>query len=83
MRAMRRAGITTGLLILAMLPAAAAVPVQPATSPQVPVAIAQPLVTVGPFGRGAAPLLPESGLIALIGTGLFGLAAIVRKTTKT
>lgn len=78
---MRRAGITTGLLMVALLPVAAAVSAEPSTTPA-PVAIAQPLVTIGPFGAGGAPVLPESGLLVLVGSGLMGLAAIVRRATR-
>jgi hypothetical protein len=83
MRAMRRAGLTAGLLMTAMLPLAAAVSAQPAAPTPVPVAITQPLVAMGPLASGRTPLLPESGLLVLVGTGLMGLAAIVRRTTRT
>lgn len=73
--------MTMGLLMMALLPVTAAVSAEPTTTPA-PVAIAQPLVTIGPFGTGGAPLLPESGLLVLVGSGLMGLAAIVRRTTK-
>jgi hypothetical protein len=66
----------------ALLPLAAAVSAEPAAPPAVPVAITQPLAAIGPFGSGTA-LLPESGLLLLVGTGLMGLAAIVRRTTRT
>ena len=83
MRAMRRAVTTAGLLIMALLPVAAAVSAEPATSTQVPVAIAQPLGTLGTEMLPQTPILPESGLLILVGSGLMGLAAIVRRTTKT
>jgi hypothetical protein len=83
MRAMRRAATTTGLLIVALLPVAAAVGAEPAASTPVPVAIAQPLGAISSeMVPGNAPILPESGLLILVGTGLMGLAAIVRRTTK-
>jgi hypothetical protein len=82
MRSLRRAGTTAGLLIVALLPVAAAVSAEPATG-DAPVAIAQPLVTLTPLGSNPAPLLPETGLLLLVGTGLMGLAAIVRRTTRT
>jgi hypothetical protein len=83
MRAMRRVVTTTGLLMMALLPVAAAVSAEPAPTP-VPVAIAQPLGTGGAeiLGR-RVPVLPESGLLVLVGTGLMGLGAIVRRTTRT
>ena len=84
MRAMRRAGTTVGLVILALLPVAAAVSAEPASPSAMPVAIAQPLGTMETdlLTRDGA-VLPESGLLVLVGTGLMGLAAIVRRTTKT
>ncbi len=82
MRAMRRAGTTVGLLIMALLPVAAAMP-EPAASTPVPVAIAQPLSAIGAeIVPSATPILPETGLLILVGTALMGLAAIVRRTTK-
>ena len=84
MRAMRRATTTAGLLMIALLPVAAAVSAEPAGQTPVPVAIAQPLGTMGTEMLAATtPILPESGLLILVGTGLMGLAAIVRRTTKT
>jgi len=84
MRAMRRAGTTAGLLIMALLPVAAAIAAEPASSTPMPVAIAQPLSAIGAeIVPGDTPILPESGLLMLVGTGLIGLAAIVRRTTKT
>lgn len=82
MRAMRRLIVTSAFLTMALLPVAAAVSAEPADSTTtVPVAIAQPLVTVSPF-NGGTPMIPESGLLVLVGSGLMGLASIVRKTTK-
>jgi len=84
MRAMRRAGTTAGLLMIALLPVAAAVSAEPASTMPVPVAIAQPLGTMGTeMLAPTTPILPEAGLLVLVGTGLMGLAAIVRRTTKT
>jgi hypothetical protein len=79
---MRRITTTAGLLMIAFLPVAAAVSAEPATPPPVPVAIAQPLAGMGPLAA-VTPVLPESGLLLLVGTGLLGLASIVRRTTKT
>jgi len=84
MRAMRRAATTTGLLIMAFLPVAAAVSAEPSSQTQVPVAIAQPLGTMGAeIVPSDTPILPETGLLMLVGSGLMGLAAIVRRTTKS
>ena len=84
MRAMRRAATTAGLLIMAFLPVAAAVSAEPSSQTPVPVAIAQPLGAIGPeIVPSDSPILPESGLLMLVGSGLMGLAAIVRRTTKS
>ena len=83
MRAMRRAGTTAGLLMIALLPVAAAASAEPASTMPVPVAIAQPLGTISTeMLAPATPILPEAGLLVLVGTGLMGLAAIVRRATK-
>jgi hypothetical protein len=95
MRVARRAIIAVGFLSLALLPLMAAVPPETAASTlnalppaQMPVAIAQPL---GAMNRGplvgvgwntrAHAMLPESGLLVLVGSALLGLASIVRRTT--
>ena len=84
MRAMRRAGTTAGLLISRCCRVAAAVSAEPASTMPVPVAIAQPLGTIGPeMLAPATPILPEAGLLVLVGTGLMGLAAIVRRATRS
>jgi hypothetical protein len=79
MRAMRRLGTTAGLVIMALLPVAAAVSAEPATTAAAPVAIVHPIAA---FRVGSGAILPESGLLILIGTGLLGLAAIVRRATR-
>jgi hypothetical protein len=96
MREIRRAIATVGLLSLALLPVMAAVPTDRAKkasldslpSSHMPVAIARPLGTierplaVRPSTRfGTKPMLPESGMLVLVGSALLGLASIVRKTT--
>ena len=81
MRAMRRVGTITGLFIMALLPIGAAGSAQPTTPTAVPVAITHPLGAIAALS-GATPMLPESGLLLLVGTGLMGLATIVRRTTK-
>jgi hypothetical protein len=69
---------------MAFLPAAAAVSAEPSAQTAVPVAIAQPLGAIGPkIVTSDTPILPESGLLMLVGSGLMGLAAIVRRTTKS
>jgi hypothetical protein len=75
--------MSIGLLTAALLPVAAAVSAEPAIPAPAPVAITHPLGAIGSrplFGRAT---LPESGLLMLIGTGLMGLAAVVRKATRT
>jgi len=81
MRAMRRAKVMLGLMTMALLPVAAAVSAEPAAQP--PMAIVQPLgvLNTAAVASGGA-VLPESGLLVLVGTGLLGLAAVVRRTTR-
>lgn len=80
MRGIRRVATTAGFLVLALLPVAAAVsPEVPPTS--VPVAIAQPL-TMPLLPSDGRAVLPESGLLVLVGGGLLGLAAVVRRATR-
>ena len=95
MRGVRRAIITVGFLSLALLPIMAAVPPETATSTlsplppaQMPVAIAQPLGAMEGGPLHAVPgtsrahaMLPESGLLVLVGSALLGLASVVRRTT--
>ena len=84
MRAVRRVATTTGFLVLALLPVAAAVSPDAVTPTQVPVAIAQPIASMPLLPRATSGrLLPEPGLLVLVGTGLMGLAAIVRRSTRT
>jgi len=94
MRRMRKAVTTAGLLGLALVPLVAAVSPEPtppahAAPPRMPVVIAQPLaamdgtsLVVVPSSPAADAMLPESGMLVLVGTALMGLAAIVRRTTK-
>ena len=81
MRGMRRIGTTVGFLMLALLPVVAAVSPDAAAPTPVPIAIAQPLIGGAPFFRRITPLLPESGLLLLVGGGLLALAAVVRRVT--
>ena len=82
--------MTVALLITALLPMMASVSPEAATPPReaaLPVVIAQPLAAMdgGPLiamPRGeSTPTLPESGMLILVGSALFGLAALVRRTT--
>ena len=93
MRGMRQAMTTAGFLGLALLPIIGAVSpeaVPPHAPPQgVPVAIAQPLAAMEhgslvaiPSSPVAEAMLPESGMLVLVGSALMGLAAVVRRTTN-
>ena len=94
MRDLRRVMTTASLLIVALMPLLAAVPREDAVPAaaalppsRVPVAIAQPLAAidrplVGMPAQGAQAMLPESGLLVLVGSALLGLASVVRRTTK-
>lgn len=47
-------------------------------------AITQPLGDMADaLPRTNAAPLPETGMLVLVGTGLFGLAAVVRRATRT
>jgi hypothetical protein len=70
--------------VLALLPVAAAVSPDAVPPAQVPVAIAQPIASMPLMSaRASGRLLSEPGLLVLVGTGLMGLAAIVRRSTRT
>jgi hypothetical protein len=79
---MRRVATTAGLLMLALLPVAAAVSPDAPSTTAVPVAIAQPIVMPVVTTAPGHAILPETGLMVLIGSGLMGLAAVVRRTTR-
>jgi hypothetical protein len=79
---MRRIVTTAGLLVLALLPVAAAISPETASPTPVPVAIAQPLIGTSAFFHTGARVVPETGLLLLVGGGLLGLAAVVRKATN-
>lgn len=89
MRRLHRVTAAIGLLAFASLPLVAAMPADDAPSP-LPVALAQPVVGIAD-GVAMAPIpgttpddpwLSESGLLVLVGTGLIGLASVVRRTSK-
>ena len=89
MGGMRRVITIAALLTLTIVPVAAALSwVTPAASP-VSVAVAKApatVVSLEPLGVAAAerePLLPPSGMLMLVGSGLLGLAFILNATTKT
>jgi hypothetical protein len=91
MRGMRKLMMKTAILTVALLPMIAAV--SPEAAPSVPdspvsVAIAQPLAAmdgapiVSVRRRGnSSPMLTESGMLVLVGSSLFALAALVRRAT--
>ena len=97
MRGMRRAITTMGFLCLALLPMMAAVPPDTAASSldplkpsPMPVAIAQPLgsMEAGPLAAvgvktRANAMIPEPGMLVLVGSALLGLATVVRRTTNS
>ena len=84
MRARRRAELTAGLLMIALTSVGGAVSAEPALPSDMPIAITQPLGSIGSnlLTRDGA-LLPEPGLLMLVGTGLMGLAAILGRSTRT
>ena len=67
---------------MALLPVTAAVSTMAATPDEIPVAITQPIARIaGPLGP-SAPILPETGMMMLVGSGLLGLGTIVRRSTR-
>ena len=97
MREMRKVMTKAGLLFVALLPIMAAVPRDEASPTRdtlpparVPVAIAQPLGAMSTGPLVAMPststqnaMMPESGMLVLVGSALLGLASLVRRTTRT
>ena len=81
MRGLRRLATTIGFLALALLPVAAAVSPDQSAPTAIPVAIAQP-VTLPLLTTPGHGVLSDSGLLVLVGSGLIGLASVVRRTTK-
>jgi hypothetical protein len=91
---MRKVITATGLLGLALLPILGAVSPDPAShvnaaQSRVPVAISQPLAAMEggslvaiPSSPASDAMLPESGMLVLVGTALMGLGAVVRRTTN-
>jgi hypothetical protein len=92
-RHLRRALTTAGLLSLALLPIIGAVSPDAASTKnapsRVPVAISQPLAAMDggplvaiPAAPSSGAMLPESGMLVLVGSALMGLAAVVRRTKR-
>ena len=83
MRAARRLGLLTFLMLLAMLPAAAAMSPAGTTTADIPMAVTQPMVVGLPAVHSPmADALSAPGILAVVGTGLMGLASIVRRITR-
>ena len=83
MRAARKVGITTLFMLVALLPAAAAMSPAADRPNDVALSIAQPLTgfsTVRTFGD--RDLASTPGLLVLVGSALMVLASIVRRTTR-
>lgn len=87
MRRRKDVAMTAGLLVLIMWGVAAAVSpdpslvrVAPASGRQAAptLAVVQPVVL--PATLRAAPILGDSGMLLLVGSGLIALAALVRRT---
>jgi hypothetical protein len=86
MRRRKDVAVTAGLLVLIMWTVVAAV--SPDPSPRAastdraqtssPLAVAQPVVL--PVALRPAPILGDSGMLLLVGSGLIALAALVRRT---
>jgi hypothetical protein len=81
---MRRAALTIGALVMALLPMTAAVSTDAATPDEIPVAITQPIghITSALGTSSASPVLPESAMMLLVGSGLLGLGTVVRRSTR-
>jgi hypothetical protein len=81
---MRRTALMIGVLVMALLPVTAAVSIDAATPDEIPVAIAQPIsrITHVLGTPGASPVLFESGMMILVGSGLLGLGTAVRRSTR-
>ena len=81
---MRRTALTMGVLLLALLPVTAAVSTDAATPDEIPIAITQPIghITSAFSTSTGAPLLPDTGMMVLVGSGLLGLATVVRRSTR-
>ena len=74
---------TAGVLLVALLPAMAAVTPEAATAPEVPVALTQPIGRIAQvFVPPSISPVPESAMIMLVGSGLMGLGMIVRRSTR-
>ena len=83
MRAVRRVGLLTALLILAMLPMAAAMsPAGTAATPEIAMSIAQPIVNMPAASSHGTSAFVDFAVLSLVGSALMGVASIVRRTTR-
>ena len=85
MRGFGRLALTAGALMVALLLVTSAAAPETTTAAEVPIAITQPVDSLSQVFGGlpsVIPLLPESGSILLVGSGLLGLATIVRRSTR-
>ena len=85
MRRRKDVAMTAGLLVLIMWTVAAAVsPDRAPASPPLAVVQSPPLAVVQPVLLPStlrpAPILGESGMMLLVGSGLIALAALVRRS---
>lgn len=83
MRDVRRFGLLTALMVLAMLPMVAAMsPAGSAATPEIAMSIAQPIVNVPAVPSHGTSAFIDSAVLALVGSALMGIASIVRRATK-
>jgi hypothetical protein len=75
--------MAVGILMLTLL-VTAAVSTAAATPDEIPLAITQPIGHLsGAFGASkGVPVLPETAMMMIVGSGLLGLGAIVRRTSR-
>jgi hypothetical protein len=69
---------------MALLPVTAAVSTNAATPEDIPVALTQPFghLTNALGASRVSPLFAEPGMMLLVGSGLLGLGALVRRATR-
>jgi hypothetical protein len=70
------------MMLISLLPPAAAISAAGAAAPDVPMAIAQPLVAVPAVTVHRPNALVDAGVLTLVGSALMGLGSLVRRTTR-
>jgi len=72
-----------GIVVMALLAITAAVSTA-ATPDEIPVALTQPIGHLsGAFGAAAGvPVLPETAMMMMVGSGLLGLGAVMRRSGR-